>query len=33
MCCEAHEVGDDKQAVLSLNVTVAASAVEKDSKS
>ena len=21
MCCEAHEIGDDKKAVLSLNVT------------
>jgi hypothetical protein len=29
MCCDAHEIGDDKQTVLSLRVTDAESAVEK----
>jgi hypothetical protein len=30
MCCDAHGgIGDDKQAVLSLHVTYAESAVEK----
>jgi hypothetical protein len=32
MCCEAHEIGDDKQAVLRLSATIAESEIENDSK-